>query len=90
MTQRFNAHFQNGVLIPDEIVDLPENRTLAVVVDETAVANHGGLQGAADDPNDPKPAGGVALVAWRARHRLQVSADIAKILTDPEFDMENS
>lgn len=88
MTRRFNAHFQNGVLIPDEAVELPENMQLFVTVQEDS-AQVNQIENR-PDPADPRPAGGVALVEWRARHRLQVNEDIAKIATDPEFDIENS
>ena len=71
MTRRFNAHFKNGVLVPDEVVDLPEGQVLSVVVDEEPVMPARGATPRHDDPNDPRPEGGVELVEWWARHRLQ-------------------
>jgi hypothetical protein len=77
MTTRFQGHFENGVIVPDEKVELPERTTFTVSIDAPAA-------------DDPRPAGGVALIDWRARHRLKVTADAAAINTDPEFDIENS
>jgi len=80
MTRQFNAHFQNGVLIPDGQVELPENRKLTVIVDEWG-----------DEANDPRPTGGVELVKWRARHRMKIDPEIAReIAENPEFNIENS
>ncbi len=73
MTRRFSAHFRNGVLVPDEKVELPENRTLAFIVEEAMDTTQAPLQQPVfDDPLDPKPAGGVELVDWWGRHRLQI------------------
>ena len=91
MTRRFNAHFRNGVLIPDEKVELPENRTLTISVDE--VSNHAPQveHPRHEDPNDPMPEGGVELCAWWTRHRIQIDPAIAReIAENPEFDIENS
>ena len=78
MTKRFQGHFENGVIVPEEHVELPEKVTFTISVE-------------ANDATDPRPAGGVELVDWRARHRIQIDPQIARaIAEDPEFNVENS
>jgi len=76
MTIHFNAHFQNGVLIPDEEINLPVDRTLSVSVDEASGTAPAQNLPRYDDPRDPMPEGGLELVNWWASHRLPIDPDI--------------
>jgi AF2212-like len=78
-----HARFENGVFVPEGKVELAEHQRVTLRISPNALPRY-------DDPNDPRPAGGVELADWWARHRLEVTPDIAKIATDPEFDIENS
>jgi hypothetical protein len=90
MTREFHVRFANGVLIPSEKVELPLDRELTVRIVDADIATIAGDGPRYDDPDDPRPEGGVALADWWTRHRLQVSPEAAKIATDPEFNIENS
>ncbi len=73
MTIQFQAHYQNGVLVPDEKVELPEHRPLTITVSESSAERlPAATPGRVDDPADPRPEGGVDLIDWWARHRLQI------------------
>jgi predicted DNA-binding antitoxin AbrB/MazE fold protein len=89
MTVQIMAHFENGVFVPDEMVNLPEHQRVTVHVEDgkkrdVAVRSF-------DDPNDPRPAGGPELVDWWARHRIVIDPETAReIAENPEFNIENS
>jgi hypothetical protein len=83
MPVEVNARFENGVLVPEGKVPLKEHQRVTLRISPDVLPRY-------DDPNDPRPASGVELVEWWARHRLQVTPEAAKIATDPEFDIENS
>ncbi len=83
MLVEVSARFENGVFVPEEKVALAEHQRVTLRVSTKVLPRY-------DDPNDPRPAGGVELVDWWARHRLQASPEALKIATDPEFDIENS
>jgi hypothetical protein len=72
MTKRFQAHFENGVLVPEGNVELPSNRTLTVYVDEGESSAIPGAMPRFDDPADPMPRGGTELVEWWRRHSLPI------------------
>lgn len=72
MTRTFQARFANGVLVPSEKVELPLDKELTVTVDEPAVSSNGVVIPRYDDPSDPMPEGGMALLDWWARHRLPI------------------
>ena len=75
MTVQISARYRAGVFVPDDHVNLPENQHVTVILDAAIV------------PADPPPAGGVELVEWRARHRIQIDpAQARKIIESKEFE----
>ena len=79
-----HARFENGVFVPEGKVQLEEHQRVTLRISPQPLPRY-------DDPHDPRPAGGVELVDWWARHRLQIDPEIARaIAEDPEFDIENS
>ena len=87
MTRRFLAHFENGVLVPLEKLELPLNIELAVYVDTPEHLAPLPTMPRFDDPADPMPEEGAALIDWWARHRLPVTAGMAdEVAVSPEFD----
>src|SRR5689334_18587017 len=81
MTRRFQAHFENGVIVPDEKVDFREKEklTLEVTAVKSPAANEtsGATPTNFDDPNDPRPEGGVELVEWWSRHQIPAPPGVA-------------
>src|SRR2546423_1579047 len=77
MPVEVNARFENGVLVLEGKVPLEDHQRVTLRISPTVLPRY-------DDPKDPRPAGGIELADWWARHRLQVTPDIAKIATDPE------
>jgi hypothetical protein len=77
MTRTFHARFANGVLVPSERVDLPVDKELTVTVDEP-LPQRGREIPRYDDPNDPMPEGGLAMLEWWARHRLPIDPAAAE------------
>ena len=65
MAVQVRVSFENGVFVPQEKVELPERTVLTVNYDVPATG-------------DPKPTGGVELVRWRARHRLEIDPETAR------------
>jgi hypothetical protein len=78
MTRRFNAHFANGVIVPDEKVELPYNTALTVTVEESSVASPVRNFPRVDDPSDPMPKGGAELIDWWRRHALPIDPVIGE------------
>jgi hypothetical protein len=72
MTIELNARFENGVFVPEGKVALAEHQRVTLVVkEEVAPVAAPAEERWWDDPNDPMPAGGMALLEWWDRHRLQ-------------------
>ncbi len=65
MTRRIQVTYENGVLVPQEKINFPEHQCITITLDEAF-------------PDDPMPAGGVELVDWQARHRVQMDAKLAE------------
>ncbi|HVS70215.1 MAG TPA: hypothetical protein VHQ47_03055 [Phycisphaerae bacterium] len=87
MTRRFRAHFANGVLVPHEKLELPADLELTVTVDSPEAQRPAVEMPRFDDPNDPMPEDGAALIDWWARHRLPVGPEIGdKIARSPGYD----
>jgi hypothetical protein len=79
----FHARFENGVLVPEEKLDLEEHQRVTLRLNPHPLPRY-------DDPNDPRPEGGMELHRWWQRHRIKVSEEAAKIATDPDFELFNS
>jgi hypothetical protein len=83
LTVEVPARYENGVFVPEAKVELAEHQRVTLRISPKVLPRY-------DDPDDPRPVGGVELADWWTRHRLKVSDDAAKIATDPDFDIENS
>lgn len=95
MTRRFTAHFTNGVIVPDEILELPQNSRITVTVEDAEVETpvRAPLSGLPrfDDPMDPMPPGGVEMVDWWRRHALPIDPIIGRKIAQAkayEYDEE--
>ena len=62
------------MFVPNYPIELPEHKEVTVTLNDDEPV--GSAMPAAlpryDDPSDPMPEGGVALVEWWSRHRLQI------------------
>jgi hypothetical protein len=65
MTRRIHVKFQHGVLIPVERLELSENQEVTILLDDRF-------------PSDPVPEGGIDLLHWFARNRIQLDPDVIR------------
>lgn len=81
-----HARFENGVFVPEVKVDLPAHKRVQVVIpDEPSAAAGAPTERPWDDPNDPMPSGGVALLEWWDRHRLTgLSPEVVRDLAESD------
>lgn len=87
MTRRFHAKFANGVIVPEEQVDLPVDRRLTFELIEN---EQGGSDNAdaANAAGDAMPKAPLALLDWVKRQRLQIRADVAdKFARSKSYDL---
>jgi hypothetical protein len=88
MTRTFHARYANGVLVPTGNVELPVNTDLAVTVDEVEARVSSVEMPRYDDPNDPRPAGGMALHEWWERHRIQLDPKTAQAIAESDIYLD--
>jgi hypothetical protein len=88
MTLQIHARLRDGILIPTTPINLPDQDDLVVTIAPADAAKPTGRM--RDDPQDPCPEDGPALLAWFGRHRINLDPDILRdiIESDEYLDQE--
>jgi hypothetical protein len=77
---QIHAQIKDGKLIPQVPIGLPDSDDVIVTISEPA-----GIQSAPairDDPRDPCPEGGLALLEWFGRHRVALDPDLLQDIAE--------
>lgn len=69
MTRRIQVKFENGVLVPQEKISFPEHQDFTVILDDQF-------------PKDPAPDGGLELLEWFSRHRIELDPQQAQHIAE--------
>ena len=76
MVMQIHARVKDGVLVPNVPISLPDQDDVIVTI-STPVAGMPATE-IRDDPNDPCPEGGLALLEWFGRHRVTLDPDLLR------------
>jgi hypothetical protein len=84
MVLQIHAQIKNGELIPRVPISLPDTDDVILTISDPARTEP--VPAIRDDPHDPCPEGGLALLEWFGRHRVTLDPDLLRdIIESPDY-----